>query len=93
MKRLSNNRELYAYLLSLRSRLQACGAGELSDCVDFAAAQAAGMSTEFVGESRIALRRVLGREAGILTAAERSDALNVLRQLDQAFNGYHNGAV
>ena len=44
------------------------------------------MSTEFLGESRIALRRVLKEEDGVLTLQEREDLLDVLRQLDSALD-------
>jgi hypothetical protein len=44
-------------------------------------------ATEFLGESRIALRRVLAEENGILSPIERADRQDVLRQLDAALDG------
>ncbi len=41
--------------------------------------------TEFLGESRIALRRV-ENEQTVLTENERLEMLDVLRQLDEAFS-------
>jgi hypothetical protein len=87
MKALSSNRELYEYLLSLAAELKKRRADELSEAVAFASRHAAGnMSTEFLGEARIALRRVLKEEDGALTAQERADLADVLKQLDEAFD-------
>jgi hypothetical protein len=90
MKPFSNNRELYEYLLSLAAELKKRKFEELSEAVSFASRQAAGMSTEFLGETRIALRRVLKEEDGILTVQERADLSDVLRQLDEALDGRRN---
>ena len=71
MKTLSSNRELYDYLLSLSAELKQRGAAGLSEVVAFASAQGSSSSTEFLGESRIALRRVLTEENGALTDQQR----------------------
>jgi len=84
--KLSSNRHLYDYLLSLSAELNTRGSGELSAVAGAASQHAWGMSTEFLGESRIALRRVLREEAGILSENERVDLLNVLQQLDSALD-------
>jgi hypothetical protein len=86
MKRLESNAELYRYLLVLASQLRSQGATDLATLVESASRQASGMSTEFLGESRIALRRVLETKQGILTEAERKDLSDVLRQLDDALD-------
>jgi hypothetical protein len=86
MRPLLNNADLYGYLVSLTSELRKRGAAELSDVIAFASFQAPSMSTEFLGESRIALRHVLNKETGILTEGERKDIIEVLRQLDQALD-------
>lgn len=87
MKPFSNNRELYEYLLFLSTELQKRKFEELSEAVAFASRQAASnISTEFLGESRIALRRVLKEEDGILTVQERADLSDVLKQLDEALD-------
>ena len=85
MKTLSNNAELYQYLLGLSASLQERTAKELGNAVTHASLFSAGMSTEFLGESRIVLRRVLKEECGVLTSQERDDVKNVLRQIDEAF--------
>ncbi len=82
-KALSGNRDLYDYLLCLASELKQRGSTALSEAVAFAAAQASSLSTEFLGESRIALRRVSKEENGVLTKPERADLLDVLRQRDE----------
>jgi hypothetical protein len=87
MKPLSSNRELYEYLLCLAAELKKRRLEELSEAVVFASRQAAGnMSTEFLGESRIALRRVSKEEGGVLTVQERAALSDVLKQLDEALD-------
>jgi len=86
MKTLSDNQDLYKYLLFLASVLKQRGATALSEIVQFASRQASTFpATEFLGESRIALRRVLDEEKGILNNEERTDLCDVLKQLDNAF--------
>ena len=87
MKRLSNNADLYQYLQSLGRTLEERHASELSEAVAHASQTAAGnISTEFLGESRIVLRRLINEEHGILTNQERDDAKDVLSQIDGAFD-------
>jgi hypothetical protein len=86
MKRLENNAELHRYLLLLVSQLRDRGEADLAALLESANRQASGMSTEFLGESRIALRQLLVEEQGTLTEAERKDVLNVLKQLDKALD-------
>jgi len=78
---------LYDYLLRMASTLKQRGANKLCEAVAFAIGHASSLSTEFLGESRIALRRVLDEEHGILTGQERRELLDVLKQLDHAFRG------
>jgi hypothetical protein len=56
IKKLPSNTDLYEYLLSLRDLLGSQGSQQLAESVRFAAEQATGLSTEFLGESRFALR-------------------------------------
>ncbi len=86
MNTLSNNAELYQYLLRLSATREERDAKQLGEGVVHASKCAAGMSTEFLGESRIALRQVLKKGAGVLTAQERDDVKDVLRQLDKALD-------
>ena len=86
MKILFNNQQLYDYLMSLNSGLGKRGLQELSDSVLFASRHASGMGTEFLGESRIALRRVLREGRAALTSQEQDDIRNVLEQLDAALD-------
>ena len=44
------------------------------------------MRTEFLRESRIALRRVMKKKGAALTLKERADLADVLKQLDEAFD-------
>jgi hypothetical protein len=87
MRALSNNAELYEYLHLLSKTLQEQHAKELSEAVAHASRTAAGnVSTEFLGESRIVLRRLIKEEHGILTSQERDEVEDVLRQLDEALD-------
>ncbi len=87
MKTLAGIKELYDYLVFLTSELKQRGSAELSGAVDHARlCSASNITTEFLGESRIALRRVRDEEANALSAEHRADLLDVLRQLDQALD-------
>jgi hypothetical protein len=86
VKPLTSNRELYEYLRSLAKTLENRQANELGELIDRASkTSACNISTEFLGESRIALRRLIKEERGVLTDQERADVKNVLDQLDGAF--------
>ena len=82
----ASNRQLYDYLLTLGLLLKDRGAEGLSRSVTAASRQAAGMSTEFLGEARIALRQVAQNGSGVLSDTERADLLDALEQLDTALD-------
>lgn len=82
MERLKSNSELHQYLVRLVSQLRIRGAADLADSIEFASRQASGISTEFLGESRIALRKLLEKEHCILTWTERKEASDIVKQLD-----------
>jgi hypothetical protein len=86
MKTLSSNSELYEYLLALEANLRARGSTDLANAVAGAGRQASAISTEFLGESRIALRRVSSLGRITLTGQERADLDDVLKQLDAALD-------
>jgi hypothetical protein len=84
--RLENNQQLYEYLTAIGATLNSRGAVELSRVVLAASLTAAGIPvTEFLGESRVALRRV-ENEQNVLTETERLELAGILRQLDGAFS-------
>ena len=85
MKMLSSNTDLYNYLLSLGDLLAERGSAQLAESVRFAARQGTGLSTEFLGESCIALRKVLDTESGLLQLHERDELRGVISQLNTAF--------
>jgi hypothetical protein len=85
MNTLSNNTELYEYLVVLADRLAQRGAQPLSDAVRRAAGHATGLSTEFLDESRNALKKVLAEEDGELPPVERYELRSVLSQIETAF--------
>ncbi len=83
--RLRDNQHLCDYLVALSTILNSRGAVELSQEVLAASRVVATIPvTEFLGESRIALRRV-ENEQTVLTDEEYSDLRDVIRQLDEAF--------
>jgi hypothetical protein len=86
MKTLSSNSELYKYLLELEGTLRRHEATDLADAVGAASHQAASSSTEFLGESRIALRRVSNLSPAFLKGQELTDLADVLKQLDVALD-------
>jgi hypothetical protein len=83
---LANNQELYNYLLGLSGILMERGSTVLANSVRGAARQASGMSTEFLGESRIALEHALSAEAGALNSQERKQLIDVISQLDKTLS-------
>lgn len=86
MKPFSNNQEFYDYLTLLISRLHERGFHDLAKPLEFAASQASSNSTEFLGESRIALRQLLDENpVQALTEPEIAEVHSALRQLDTAF--------
>jgi hypothetical protein len=89
MKPLANNKELYDYLVALSTKLRACGAESLADMVYTASRQAAGLSADFLGESRIALRKVTDADELALGDADREEVADVLRQLSSALDRRH----
>jgi hypothetical protein len=84
--RLDNNQQLYDYLVALGAKLNAREAVDLSRVVLAASRTVATIpGTEFLGESRIALRRVETAQT-VLTEDERLELLDIVRQLDEAFS-------
>jgi hypothetical protein len=84
--KLSSNPDLYEYLVRLASELE----GRLEALSRALAAAARTRSvipaTEFLGESRIVLRRVLAEENGILSQIERETLQDMLREVDATFD-------
>lgn len=86
MLRLANKRELYDYLGRLVGILSSSGHRDLAAVVSDAMGTASSLSTEFLGESRIALRRVAHDSGLTLSAQERADLDDVLKQLDETLS-------
>jgi hypothetical protein len=83
---LSSNQELYDYLVRLAQNLKQRGAVDLSGIVTGVSGQAFTTSTEFFGESRIALRRILAEKTAVLEPGEQADIEDVLKQLTAALH-------
>ncbi len=81
----SSNADLYSYLGRLRQMLADRGAKDLAEVVGNAIRFAAGMSTEFLGESRIALRVVHQAKSNPLDQSERQFLSQAISELDDAF--------
>jgi len=86
MTQLSSNADLYRYLLVLDEELRLSGLADLADLVRSAQRHASGMSTEFLGETRAALRQVLPHRV-MLGEQASANLLDVVKQLDSAFEG------
>ncbi|MFZ0609472.1 MAG: hypothetical protein WAM75_17545 [Xanthobacteraceae bacterium] len=84
MKKLASNTDLYEYLLALGNLLADRGSQQLAEGVRFAARQGTGLSTEFLGESLIALRRVSVEENGILRSHEQDKLRGIISQVEFA---------
>jgi hypothetical protein len=84
MIHLRSNQELYDYLVCVWRELKTRGATELAEAVAFAIGNAAGLSTEFLGESRIALQRLALEGKELLSADEIADLEEILTQLAAA---------
>lgn len=82
---LSSSQELYDLLIGLALELRARGATGLAEAIDFATGQAGTSITEFVGESRIALRRVAAESEDVLSASESEHIREVIQQIDSRF--------
>jgi len=83
--RLRDNQQPYDYLVAISTKLNNRGAVELSQDVLAASRVVATIPiAEFLGESRIALRRVENKQT-VLTDEECSELRDVIRQLDEAF--------
>jgi hypothetical protein len=82
--RLRDNQQIYDYLVAMSTKLNNRDAVKLSQDVLAASRMVATIPiTEFLGESRIALRRV-ENEQTVLTDEECSELRDVIRQLDEA---------
>jgi len=80
----SSNEDLYQYLLYLISILNERDRRDLSEKIKFASAQAASSATEFLGESRIALKEVLLNASSVLNEKEKIDLASALAQIGNA---------
>jgi hypothetical protein len=81
-KPLTSNSELHRYLLQLADILAKRSMPVAADSVRRAATQSTGLSTEFLGESRIALVNALEAGEESLTDEERNHLIAVIAQLD-----------
>ena len=81
---LASNTELHAYLLQTAEALTRLGQNEAAKKVRSAADQGTGLSTEFLGESRIALADALRSASSAMSPADRHRLTAVISQLDRA---------
>lgn len=82
----SSNADLYTYLGRLRQVLADRGANHLAEVVGNALRSGAGMSAEFLGESRIALRTVSDADDNPLGQSERQHLAAAISELDTALD-------
>ena len=86
---LSSNLALHEYLISLASLLESRNAQVLARAVHFAIAQSSASSTEFLGESRIALKKVSTDGSAFLSPEEQNDLASAVEQIEGAFRKRH----
>ena len=84
MPELASNNDLYEYMASLHRLIVDRGALVSAKFIQSAMMQATGLSTEFLGESRNALEKVLIEENETLTLKEQEELHNVISQLNSA---------
>ena len=82
----TSNSDLHDYLLRLEGVLRSHHLDALAVAVASASRQASGLNTEFLGESRIVLRRVLVQGENALSRRDRSELRSLLDQLDAALD-------
>ena len=80
---LASNAELHQYLRQTADTLAALGRHAAAKKLRSAAAQAAGLSTEFLGESRNALAEVLRSEGSAMPPTERDRLVAIINQLNK----------
>jgi hypothetical protein len=88
----SSNADLYSYLERLGQTLASQGANDLAAVVRRALRFAVGMTTEFLGESRAALRVVSQAKNNPLGQLDRQRLAKALSELDSAFNRWRSHA-
>jgi hypothetical protein len=81
---LASNAELHGYLLQTAEALTRLGQSDAAMKVRDAAAQATGLSTELLGESRNALVEALRSAGSALSSVDRDRLAAVINQLDRA---------
>jgi len=81
---LASNAHLHSYLLQIAETLTRLGQTDAAKKVRSAAAQASGLSTEFLGESRNALADVFRSASSAMPSAERDRLAAVIDQLNSA---------
>jgi len=79
--------------MALREALAASGRVSLAEDVTHALLSAASLSTEFLGESRVTLKKILRESSDQLTSDERARMWDVVKQLDETFRAHFKSKV
>ncbi len=77
--------ELYAYLVSLASVLEAAGDAEAARQLLHVSKFASGSTSEFYGEARLLLPKVLKQSGARLSQLEHARLRDVIRDIEAAF--------
>lgn len=85
MTRLSTNADLLKYLVELAGILQDAGLSAEAEEIRFASSLAGALSTEFLGESLLAMRKVTPAARAALSELQMTDFDRVAAQLEFAF--------
>jgi len=86
MPQLANKQELFDYLIGLAASLRERGAESMAAIITIASKHAAGPTTEFLGESRIALRKLVDLDLAVLSEQDKSEVAGVVNQLNAALD-------
>ncbi len=81
---LASNAELHRYLLQTAELVSRLGLTDQANKLRRAAAHGTGLSTEFLGESTIALKEVLRVSGNLMDAVDRDRLVAILEQLETA---------
>jgi hypothetical protein len=82
---LSSNADLYEFLLLLANLMETQSHHQSAGKLGFAANQASGLSTEFLGEELLALKQTSEEIGDKMEEQQRNDLADAIRQLESAF--------
>ncbi|MBK8574201.1 MAG: hypothetical protein IPN90_00460 [Elusimicrobia bacterium] len=83
--KINNNKDLKLFLDKLSHQLADGGENESASLLSDASQNYIGSSSEFLGEARIALSKILSKNSSGLTENDKNDLRGVIQSIDIAF--------